>query len=117
MVLGGSDGVEYVQRDGIMHLASDVEEGSGVEAATWGLNRIGADSRRNSGWGAYIYIQDTGIRYSHKEFGNRAWSALDLISGDLIECWGDTSCASDVHGHGTNCAAIAAGAHLGVAPR
>ena len=84
-------------------------------AATWGLNRISADSRRFTGAGVTIYVQDTGIRVTHQEFGGRASTALDLTSGSAVECNGDLSCAGDRQGHGTHCAGTAAGQTFGVA--
>jgi len=88
-----------------------------VEAATWGLNRIGADRRVRTGAGATVFVLDTGVRSTHNEFGGRAASALDMSSGSLRECNGDANCAGDAQGHGTHCAGTAAGASFGVAPK
>lgn len=85
-------------------------------AATWGLNRIGADQRSQSGAGVTIFIVDTGVRSSHHEFGGRAASALDVSSGSLVECRGNAACAGDGQGHGTHCAGSASGITYGVAP-
>jgi len=87
-----------------------------VEAATWGLNRIGADSRVRTGAGTTIFVLDTGVRSSHNDFGGRAASALDMSSGSLRECNGAANCAGDAQGHGTHCAGTAGGASYGVAP-
>jgi len=87
-----------------------------VQAATWGLNRIRADSRANKGAGTVIYIQDTGVRFTHDEFGSRASSSLDLSGGTAVECDGDLTCALDIQGHGTHCAGTASGTTYGVAP-
>merc|ERR1719471_1259846 len=94
----------------------EIEE-VGVQAATWGLNRIGADDsdRNGGGAGVTIYVQDTGVRVTHQEFGNRASSALDVTSGDAVECNGDLNCAADRQGHGTHCAGTAGGRTYGVA--
>merc|ERR1719190_66221 len=89
---------------------------SDVEAATWGLNRIGADQRGRAGAGATVFVLDTGVRSSHQEFSGRASSALDMTVGDPRECNGDVSCAADRQGHGTHCAGTAAGESYGVAP-
>jgi len=62
-----------------------------------------------------IYVQDTGVRVTHQEFGGRASSALDVTSGSAVECNGDLSCARDVQGHGTHCAGTAGGETYGVA--
>merc|ERR1719517_164896 len=91
-------------------------EADDVEAATWGLNRIGADQRSRSGSGATVFVLDTGVRHSHQEFSGRAMPALDMTVGSPKECNGDMSCAGDRQGHGTHCAGTAAGETLGVAP-
>jgi len=107
--------VKFVTPDQEDTLIPELEDDDGVQAATWGLNRIGADSRGRTGAGATIYVQDTGVRVTHREFGNRASSALDLTSGSPVECNGDLNCAGDRQGHGTHCAGSAAGATFGVA--
>jgi len=86
----------------------------------WGLNRIGANRRPNRGKGVSIYILDTGVRTSHSEFGGRASTALDYTSplyGKRKKCKGKKNCAVDNLGHGTHCAGIAAGESHGVAPQ
>jgi len=97
-----------------VHMIPEIE--SDVEAATWGLNRIGADSRVRTGAGSTIFVLDTGVRSSHSDFGGRASSALDMSSGSLRECRGDANCARDSQGHGTHCAGTAGGRSYGVAP-
>merc|ERR1719384_1587175 len=87
-----------------------------VEAATWGLNRIGADERGRSGSGTTIFVLDTGVRVSHNEFSGRAVPSLDVSQDPPLECNGDMSCAPDRQGHGTHCAGTAGGDTFGVAP-
>merc|ERR1719400_1391531 len=89
---------------------------AGIEAATWGLTRIGADLRAGTGAGATVFVLDTGVRVSHQEFSGRAMPSLDITIGSPVECNGDTSCAGDAQGHGTHCAGSAAGETFGVAP-
>merc|ERR1719211_41447 len=86
------------------------------EAATWGLNRIGADQRGRAGDGATVFVLDTGVRVTHQEFSGRAMPAFDMSSGSPKECNGDMSCPGDRQGHGTHCAGTAAGTSYGVAP-
>merc|ERR1719330_2009352 len=114
VIQSGEGAVKYVEPD---HEVSMIPEFEGdVEAATWGLNRIGADQRARAGAGSTIFVLDTGVRSSHQEFSGRAASTLDLTSGSLVECNGDTACAPDVQGHGTHCAGTAGGETYGVAP-
>merc|ERR1719437_199883 len=91
-------------------------EADDVEAATWGLNRIGADQRGRNGAGATVFVLDTGVRVSHEEFSGRAMPVLDMTSGSARLCNGDMSCAADRQGHGTHCAGTASGVSYGVAP-
>jgi len=105
--------VKFVEPDQQVSMIPEIE--AGIEAATWGLKRVGADSRSRAGAGATIFVLDTGVRSSHQEFGGRASSALDMTSGRLVECNGDAGCAKDAQGHGTHCAGTAGGDSFGVA--
>jgi len=88
-----------------------------AEAATWGLNRIGAPTKTSEGKGANVYVIDSGIRYTHQEFGGRAFPAVDVTNDQVVECdQSDLSCALDGQGHGSHCAGSVAGATFGVAP-
>ena len=82
--------------------------------ATWGLDRIDQRSRPlsttytyfNTGAGVRAYIIDTGIRFSHSQFGGRASSGFDAVDGGS---------ADDCHGHGTHVAGTVGGSTYGVA--
>jgi len=114
-VLGASNGAaKYVEPDSEVYMIPEIE--ADVQAATWGLNRVGADQRGRSGSGATVFVLDTGVRVTHQEFNDRAASALDMTSGSPVECNGDLGCATDAQGHGTHCAGTAAGESFGVAP-
>ncbi|MFD5183358.1 S8 family peptidase [Streptomyces sp. NPDC058372] len=85
---------------------------------TWGLDRtdqrtLPLDGRYTSpdggGAGVTVYVIDTGIRISHKEFGGRARDGYDFIGKDKV--------AQDANGHGTHVAATAVGATYGVAKK
>jgi len=100
--------VDYVEADQPMY-ATTTETG-----ATWGLDRI---DQRNlplsttytytaDGTGVNAYIIDTGMRFSHAEFGGRAVSGFDAVDGGS---------ADDCNGHGTHVAGTVGGSTYGVA--
>lgn len=101
--------VEYIEVDQVVTIDAT------QSPATWGIDRI--DQRAlplsNSytynftGAGVTAYIIDTGILFSHNEFGGRAKSGYDFVSND--------SDASDCNGHGTHVAGTVGGSTYGVA--
>jgi len=107
--------VKFVEPDQMVHMIPEMETDE-VEAATWGLNKVGADQRGRTGASATIFVLDTGVRVSHNDFSGRAAPALDMTSGSPVECGSDLSCAGDRQGHGTHCAGSAGGDTFGVAP-
>ncbi|QOV35431.1 S8 family peptidase [Streptomyces ferrugineus] len=85
---------------------------------SWGLDRI--DQRNlpldrsytwpeSAGAGVTVYVIDTGIRVSHKDFGGRASHGWDFVGNDRV--------ASDGNGHGTHVAGTIAGKKYGVAKK
>ncbi|WP_226967075.1 S8 family peptidase [Streptomyces phaeolivaceus] len=83
---------------------------------SWGLDRV--DQRDlppdksytwpdSAGRGVTVYVIDTGVRISHKEFGGRAVNGWDFVQNDRT--------AQDGNGHGTHVAGTVAGATFGVA--
>jgi subtilisin family serine protease len=82
---------------------------------SWGIDRI--DQRalpldtnytyNATGLGVDVYVVDSGINYSHLEFGGRALPFFDQI--------GDGRNGEDCAGHGTHVAGIIGGATFGVA--
>lgn len=82
----------------------------------WATQRTGVRNASMTGRGVNIYVQSTGVRTSHMEFGGRAVPAIDLTeSGPLWECRGAAACAQDFLGRGTHAAGIAGGLTLGIA--
>jgi len=114
VIQSGAGAVKYVEPDNEVSMIPEFE--GDVEAATWGLNRVGADQRARAGAGSTIFVLDTGVRVSHQDFSGRAAPSLDMTSGSPVECNGDTNCAGDAQGHGTHCAGTAGGETFGVAP-
>ncbi len=109
--------VAYVQPNFLHELADDIATlGGGIQTnATWGLDRI--DQRdlpldqtfRYPGTGAdvWVYILDSGIRFTHEEFGGRATFGADFHA--------QPDGGSDCHGHGTHVAGTVGGTTYGVA--
>jgi subtilisin family serine protease len=100
--------VVRVEPDGI---ATIVTTQSG---ATWGIDRV--DQRAlplstsytytSTGSSVKAYIIDTGIRFSHSQFGGRAVTGEDEIDGGT---------ADDCNGHGTHVAGTVGGSTYGIA--
>ncbi|MEO5589268.1 MAG: S8 family serine peptidase [Gemmatimonadaceae bacterium] len=107
--LANNPNVEFVEADQVMTANST------QTSATWGLDRI--DQRNlplsttysytNTGAGVTAYIIDTGILFTHDEFGGRARTGFDAVTS------GGT--AADCNGHGTHVAGTVGGTTYGVA--
>lgn len=100
--------VAYVERDAPVSLSES------QMSATWGLDRSdqrllplnGSFNYTATGTGVKAYIIDTGIRFTHSEFGGRAVSGVDKVDGGT---------ADDCNGHGTHVAGTTGGSTYGVA--
>jgi subtilisin family serine protease len=111
--------IKYIEQDGIARAidAPEVpeEDAACVESSTtlWGLARVSAaapstgtfrgDNRADPS--VLIAIMDTGLRYTHQQFGGRARFERDFTGQG----------PSDGHGHGTHCGGTAGGSSFGVA--
>ena len=83
--------------------------------ATWGIDRIdqrnlplsGTYTYTPTGAGVTAYIIDTGILFTHQEFGGRASAGIDEVTsgGNAVDC----------NGHGTHVSGTVGGATYGVA--
>ena len=111
--------VAFVEPDGVMRAVATQTN------ATWGLDRIDQRSRPTDGTFTYTatgsnvkaYIIDTGIRFSHSDFGGRAIRGTDTVSGGgLLGLGGGGSTnGEDCNGHGTHVAGTVGGTTYGVA--
>lgn len=116
-VLRSAEGqVQFVEIDGAVHAIPELSSDD-AKSGLWGLERVGAYQRTSTGSGVSVFVLDTGVRHSHRDFGGRAVSGADYSSGRLRECNGASNCAGDAQGHGTHCAGTAAGTSYGVAPQ
>jgi subtilisin family serine protease len=88
------------------------------EPPSWGLDRVDQPSlplNRSYTWpgsagaGVTVYVIDSGVRTTHRDFGGRAAHGWDFVGNDEV--------ASDANGHGTHVAGTVAGTTHGVAKK
>lgn len=101
--------VKYIEQD------QPVQAIATQSNATWGIDRI--DQRalplsttyvyNATGAGVTVYIIDTGINFTHSEFGGRAVAGTDEVTPG--------GSAADCNGHGTHVAGTVGGTTYGVA--
>ncbi|MET8250454.1 S8 family serine peptidase [Micromonospora sp. NPDC005197] len=101
--------VAYVEQNHTVSIS-----GTQANPPSWGLDRI--DQRNlpldssytypNTASNVHAYIIDTGIRFTHNDFGGRATSGYDAVDGGS---------ADDCNGHGTHVAGTVGGSSYGVA--
>jgi subtilisin family serine protease len=107
--------VAYVERDAPVRLFTT------QRLPVWGIDRV--DERTlplsntftytSDGAGVTVYVLDTGVRKTHREFAGRADYIDNGVKGDFV---GDGhGSAEDCHGHGTHVSGTIAGTGYGVA--
>jgi cerevisin len=112
--------VEYIVEDSVMFTSDVLQQAN----APWGLARLAQDGAladknpaqlnfqytfdSTAGQGVDVYVVDTGIRTTHKDFGGRATFGASFGRGVP---------GQDLNGHGTHVAGTCVGGILGVAKK
>jgi len=115
-----SPDVDYIVEDTVMYTSAVLQQSN----APWGLSRLAQDAAltntdptqlnfqytfdETAGTGVDVYVVDTGIRVTHKDFGGRAQFAASFGPGVP---------GQDLNGHGTHVAGTCVGGILGVAKK
>lgn len=111
----GNVGIKYFEPSTTVYAVPEID--AKAEPKSWGLGRVGAETRRATGKGSNVYVLDTGIRVSHGDFEGRALPGAESLDDGVIVCAAnDKNCAADRQGHGTHCAGTVGGKEYGVAP-
>ncbi len=106
--LAANPAVRSVEQDAVV-------TADGVQTApTWGLDRIDQPGKALSGTytsgsaaNVTVYVLDSGVRITARDFGGRARNGYDFIDNDAV--------ANDCNGHGTHVAGTIGGRTYGVA--
>jgi subtilisin family serine protease len=121
--IAADPGVSSVQQDAVVRASGDVDAqvAQAVPAPPstwWGLNRLDQRPVPPNAAGVYnflptapavtAYVVDTGILYSHAQFGGRATFGVDTVGGVAPP-------GTDCHGHGTHVSGTIGGSTYGVA--
>src|SRR5262245_29336033 len=106
-------------------LATMLLQASGATSGIpWNLDRIdqrnlpldGKFTRDGDGRGVHVYVIDSGVRRTHREFDGRVEWVGDFVGGSPGSNQADDCDPPPSQGHGTHVASIIAGRTFGVAP-
>jgi subtilisin family serine protease len=104
--------LEYVEKDGVVKAFATLSQ---PNPPSWGLARISTRALNlgspyvypaTAGRGINVYVVDTGVQFSHTDFGGRASLVKTLFPAEV---------APDGNGHGTHCSGTIASTTYGVA--
>jgi subtilisin family serine protease len=109
--LSRNPNVEYIEADQVV--TADFTQTMNAQGQPWGLDRIDQRTRplslsytyNTTGTGVTVYVIDTGLTYTHTQFGGRASFGFDALGGS----------GSDCNGHGTHVGGTIGGSTYGVA--
>lgn len=113
--LANHPSVSFVEQDSVIQLIVPYSVSTQTPTPSWGLDRIDQNypplnniyNYSYDGTDVHAYVIDTGIRFTHSQFGGRAAYGFDVIN--------DGQNGNDCNGHGTHVAGTIGGADYGVA--
>lgn len=91
----------FSQRIEELEVLIEANKNSNQNSFAWGLNAVGLAKSKYTGKGIDLCVLDTGFYKDHPDFADRIINGKSFITGENWE--------TDIHGHGTHCAGIAAG--------
>ncbi|WP_341715995.1 S8 family serine peptidase [Micromonospora sp. FIMYZ51] len=117
--IAADESVAFVEQNRRVRLADAATfatpSGTQPNPPSWGLDRV--DQRQlpldnsfsypsSGGQGVHAYVIDSGIRFTHQDFGGRVVNGIDVVDGGA---------ADDCYGHGSHVAGTLGGTTYGVA--
>jgi len=122
--------LQYAAEDpSVLFCTQDAEvtgESLQIGPSSWGLDRVDQrdgtldglyETGKADGKGVNIYILDTGLDRSHRDFEGRRKGGYNAVQVSQSDADIDTDDWGDCNGHGTHCAGSAAGTIYGVAKK